>query len=119
LAYLNDEDGATRDAAGEFFFAAVDGGEADASGWATRPSLEAGLETVKTLVRDWIVLGLGDGVPLLARDQRARLATLPSRDAAAYAKLLAALGDADRIARTNVSPPLVADLVRMALAPSR
>jgi hypothetical protein len=119
LAYLNDEDGATRDAAVEFFFAAVEGGEADASGWATRPSLEAGLETVKTLVRDWIVLGLGDGVPLLARDQRARLATLPSRDAAAYAKLLAALGDADRIARTNVSPPLVADLVRMALAPSR
>jgi hypothetical protein len=119
LAYLNDEDGVTRDAAVQFFFAAVEGGEADASGWATRPSLEAGLETVKTLVRDWIVLGLGEGIPLLARDQRARLAMLPSRDAAAYAKLLAALGDADRIARTNVSPPLVADLVRMALAPSR
>jgi hypothetical protein len=119
LAYLNDEDGATRDAAVAFFFAAVEGGETDASAWATRPSLEAGLETVKTLVRDWIALGLGEGVPLLARDQRARLATLPSRDAAAYAKLLAALGDADRIARTNVSPPLVADLVRMALAPSR
>lgn len=119
LAYLNDEDGATRDAAVEWFFVAVQGGEADASGWATRPSLEAGLETVKTLVRDWIALGLGNGVPLLARDQRARLETLPSRDAVAYAKLLGALSDAERIAHTNVSPPLVADLVRMALAPSR
>lgn len=119
LAYVNDEDGATRNAAVEWFFAAVQGGEADAGGWATRPSLEAGLEMVKTLVRDWIALGLGGGVPLLARDQRARLATLPARDPAAYARLLAALGDAERIARTNVSPPLVADLVRMALTPSR
>ena len=118
LAYLVEGEGATRDAAVEWFFAAVQGGEADATGWATRPTLEAGLETVKTLARDWIALGLGGNVPLLARDQRARLEALPPREPAAFAKLLAALGDAERIARTNVSPPLVADLVRMALAPS-
>ncbi|MDQ6926910.1 MAG: hypothetical protein M3154_11840, partial [Candidatus Eremiobacteraeota bacterium] len=76
------------------------------------------LETVKTLARDWIALGLGDGVPILARDQRARLAALPPRDPPSFAKMLAAISDAERIARTNVSPPLVADLVRMALAPS-
>jgi hypothetical protein len=118
LAYLNDGDGATRDAAVEWFFAAVAGDEADAGGWATRPTLEAGLETVKTLTRDWIALGLGSNVPLLARDQRGRLEALAPRDPAAFAKLLGAIGDAERIARTNVSPPLVADLVRMALAPS-
>jgi DNA polymerase-3 subunit delta' len=118
LAYLDEGEGATRDAAVEWFFAAAQGGEADATGWATRPTLEAGLETVKTLARDWIALGLGGSVPLLARDQRSRLEDLPKREPAAYAKILAAIGDAERVARTNVSPPLVADLVRMALAPS-
>lgn len=118
LAYLDEGEGATRDAVVEWFFAAAEGGEADASGWATRPTLEAGLETVKTLARDWIALGLGGEVPLLARDQRARLEALPGRDPAAFARLLTAIGDAERIARTNVSPPLVADLVRMALAPN-
>ncbi|HZO95372.1 MAG TPA: hypothetical protein VFB22_16610 [Candidatus Baltobacteraceae bacterium] len=117
LAYLDEGEGATRDAAVEWFFAAAQGAEADAAGWATRPTLEAGLETVKTLARDWAALGVGEGVPLLARDQRARLAALPRREPAAYVKLLGALADADRIARTNVSPPLVAELVRMALAP--
>jgi DNA polymerase-3 subunit delta' len=117
-AVLDEGEGATRDAAVAWFFAAAAGAEADAAGWATRPALEAGLETVKTLTRDWIALGLGEGVPLLARDQRARLEVLPRREPAAYARLLGALGDAERIARTNVSPPLVAELVRMALAPS-
>ena len=119
LAYLDEGEGATRDAAVEWFFAAAEGGDADATGWATRPTLEAGLETVKTLARDWVALGVGDGVPLLARDQRARLEALPRREPAAFAKILAAIGDAERVARTNVSPPLVADLVRMALAPPR
>jgi DNA polymerase-3 subunit delta' len=117
LAYLDEGEGATRDAAVEWFFAAVEGGEADASGWATRPTLEAGLETVKTLARDWVALGLGDAVPLLAADQRARIAALPRRDPAQLARILAAIGDAERIARTNVTPALVADLVRTALAP--
>lgn len=118
LAYLNEGEGATRDAAVEWFFAAAHGDEADASGWATRPALESGLETVKTLARDWIALGLGASVPILARDQRARLEALPAREPVAFARMLAAIGDAERIARTNVSPPLVAELVRMALAPS-
>ena len=115
---LDDGEGSTRDAAIAWFFAAAAGDEADATGWATRPTLESGLETIKTLARDWVAVGLGGGVPLLARDQRARLEDLPSRDAPAFARLLGAIGDAERIARTNVTPALVADLVRMALAPS-
>jgi hypothetical protein len=35
---------------------------------------------------------------------------------AALARALGALGDAERVARTNVSPALVADLARMAIA---
>ena len=118
LAYLDEGEGATRDAAVEWFFAAAQGAEADASGWATRPTLEAGLETVKTLTRDWVALRLGESVPLLAADQRTRLEALAPREPAQYVKLLTAIGDAERIARTNVSPPLVVELVRIALAPS-
>ena len=42
-------------------------------------------------------------------------AGLPQRDPLAIARALGALGDAERIARTNVSPALVADLAKMAL----
>ena len=118
LQYLDEGEGAVRDAAVEWFFAAAEGAEADASGWATRPTLDAGLETVRTLARDWIALGVAEGAPLLAPDQRTRLAQLPRRDASAFVRLLAALSDAERIAHSNVTPLLVADLVRMALAPS-
>jgi hypothetical protein len=44
---------------------------------------------------------------------------LPKREPLALTRTLAAIGDAERIARTNVTPALVAGLVRMALAPSR
>lgn len=118
LQYLDEGEGAIRDAAVEWFFAAAQGAEADATGWATRPTLEAGLETVRTLARDWIALGIADGAPLLAPDQRARLRTLPQRDPNAFARLLSSLSDAERIAHSNVTPALVADLVRMALAPA-
>ncbi len=118
LQYLDEGEGAIRDAAVEWFFAAAQGGEADATGWATRPTLEAGLETVRTLARDWIALGIAGSAPLLAPDQRTRLVALPARDANAFARLLASLSDAERIAHSNVSPMLVADLVRMALAPA-
>ena len=64
-------------------------------------------------------LAVGDDrqpVPLLARDQMERIAGLPVREPAAIARALGALGDAERIARTNVSPALVADLAKIALA---
>jgi DNA polymerase-3 subunit delta' len=119
-AYLNEGEGATRDAAVDWFFAAVDGREADHAQWATRATLEEGLDTIKTLTRDWLVLQLaGATAPLLARDQTAELERLPKRDPLVLARTLAAIGDAERIARTNVTPALVAGLVRMALAPSK
>ncbi|MFN2461158.1 MAG: hypothetical protein ABR591_10785 [Candidatus Velthaea sp.] len=119
-AVLEEGAGAVRDAASAWFFAAATGTAADASVWATRATLEEGLETIKTLARDWLVLlACGPAAPMLARDQTAELRGLPPRDHSALAKSLASIGDAERIARTNVTPALVADLVRMALAPAR
>jgi DNA polymerase-3 subunit delta' len=111
-----DGEGTLREAAVAWFFATLEGGPADASAWATRPALEDGLEVIKTLTRDWLALRAGGpGVPLLARDQAERIGRLPLREPAAIARALGALGDAERIARTNVSPALVADLAKMAL----
>jgi len=113
---LLDGEGTTREAATAWFFQTLEGGSADAAGWATRPALEEGLEVVKTLTRDWLALRVGGSdVPLLARDQAERIARLPERDPQLIARALGALGDAERVARTNVSPALVADLARMAL----
>jgi DNA polymerase III delta prime subunit len=115
--YLDAGESATRDAAVAWFFAAVRGNESDSAQWATRAELEAGLDTIKTLARDWLVLQIaGPNAPLLARDQTAALLQLPPRNPAALTRTLAAIGDAERIARTNVTPALVAGLVRMALA---
>jgi hypothetical protein len=119
-AYFDEGEGVTRDAAVTWFFAAVAGNEADHSQWATRATLEDGLDTIKTLTRDWLVLQLaGPGAPLLARDQTSQLERLPKREPLALSRTLAAIGDAERIARTNVTPALVAGLVRMALAPAK
>lgn len=113
---LLDGEGTMRDAAVTWFFETLEGGAADAAGWATRPTLEEGLEVVKTLTRDWLAIRVGGtDVPLLARDQAERIARLPQRDPLLIARALGALGDAERIARTNVSPALVADLAKMAL----
>jgi DNA polymerase-3 subunit delta' len=114
---LLDGEGTMRDAVVTWFFETLEGGAADAAGWATRPTLEEGLEVVKTLTRDWLAIRVGGTeAPLLARDQAERIARLPQRDPLLIARALGALGDAERIARTNVSPALVADLAKMALA---
>jgi hypothetical protein len=108
-------DDGTREAAIAWFFATVTGTEADPNAWATRATLTEGLDVVKTLARDWLARRLSPDAPLLAPDQAQRLDALPSRDPALLVRTLAALGDAERIAHTNVSPALVADLAKMAL----
>lgn len=111
-------EGTARESAIEWFFAILEGREVDGASW-TRATLEEGLEVLKTLTRDWLALSLGTAdPPLLAPDQAARLAALRRPDPAVLVRALGALGDAERIARTNVSPPLVAELARMALAAS-
>lgn len=100
-----------------WFFEGVEGRPARES-WATRETLDDGLETIKTLVRDWIVASGTDGIALVSLDhekQLRRLRPLEGREAAA---LLARLDEAQRLAQTNVTPAHVAELVRMALVPN-
>jgi DNA polymerase-3 subunit delta' len=98
------------------WFLTVVGGGTPVETWATRDTLDDGLEVVKTLTRDWVALGAaGTNAALVAPDYGSELKglrPLESRDAIA---ILTRLDDAQRLARTNVGPAMVAEIVRMAL----
>jgi DNA polymerase III subunit delta' len=75
------------------------------------------LETVRLMLRDWAVLSLiGEDAPLLAPDLRERISALPKCDPQQTFALLSAAGEAEKTARTNVTPNLVADCLRMQLS---
>lgn len=119
LAALEDEEEALRANVARWFFEVVRGGTPEA-GWASRETLDDGLELIKTLVRDWIVLATsGDGARLLALDYATALRRLPGADAAHAVGALAKITQAQRLARTNVTPALVGEFVRMSLTPVR
>ncbi|MBV8151595.1 MAG: DNA polymerase III subunit, partial [Candidatus Eremiobacteraeota bacterium] len=77
---LEAEAAEVRDAAIAWFYSVLEGGEVDDSVWATRENLEEGLETIKTLTRDWAlarVAGAVKDVPARALDQVRAIAKLP------------------------------------------
>lgn len=114
LAQRDDED-SLRAGVAQWFFDVVSGRSPEET-WATRETLDDGLEILKTLLRDWLVLGqAGVHAPLLAVDHEQRLRTLPALDASAALAVIAKVDDAQRLARTNVSPNMVSELVRMSL----
>ena len=114
-AVLSGDEESVRAAVIGWFFEVV-GGETPEESWVTRDTLDEGLETLKTLVRDWTALSVaGKDTPVLAADVSSRLRKLPPLGAAVGANALARITDAQKIARTNVSPALVAGLVRMHL----
>jgi DNA polymerase III subunit delta' len=117
LAALEGEEESLRTQVARWFFESV-AGDSPQSAWATRETLDEGLETIKTLVRDWIVASGSDGIALLSVDQVERLRALRPLGGRAAAALLRKLDDAQRLARTNVRPELVSELVRMALTNS-
>ncbi|HEY5257601.1 MAG TPA: AAA family ATPase [Candidatus Baltobacteraceae bacterium] len=98
----------------EWFFAAV-GGATPPENWATRETLDEGIETIKALACDWVALGATSDAPLVAVDFDQRLRDLPALDPAVAVAMLSKIDDAQRIARTNVSPNMVGELVRMAI----
>ncbi len=114
LATLEGEEESLRAHVVRWFFESLAGKSPEGS-WATRETLDEGLETVKTLVRDWIVAGGGDGVALVSLDHADRLRALKPIEPRTAVALLSKLDDAQRLARTNVRPELVGELVRMAL----
>ena len=67
------------------------------------------------LARDWVAASAAPRSALLCSDYEKQLRGLPALSAANSVELLAKLDEAASLARTNVSPGLVADLVRMAL----
>jgi hypothetical protein len=127
-AILDGDETGLREASFAWFASAVRGEAADASflrlddrsltGAEKRANARELVELARAAARDWTALRLaGDGAPLLAGDQRERLSRLPARQPEALVALLAAVGDAARLADTNVSAGLVVDYLRLALAP--
>ncbi len=81
-----------------------------------RAFLSTLLQVVRSTARDWAVLALvGPDAALLGEDQRERLLRLPKPDARRALAVLAAAAEAERMAKTNVTPALVAEYLRMAL----
>jgi len=119
LAALEGEEESLRGQVVRWFFESV-AGKSPQDAWATRETLDEGLETIKTLVRDWIVSTASPraesrGVGLLTVDHAEELRRLQPLDHHVAVALLGKLDEAQRLARTNVRPEFVADLVRMAL----
>jgi DNA polymerase-3 subunit delta' len=115
IAALGGEEETLRGTIAEWFFTVVGGGSPQES-WVTRETLDEGLETLKSFVRDWTALSLaGDRAPLIAVDYGDELRALPKPAATDAAAMIAKLDDAQRLARTNVSPAMVLEIVRMAL----
>lgn len=127
-AILDDDDAGIRAAAFGWFASAVRGDVPNAaflrlddrslSGSEKRALVIELIEVVRVAVRDWAALILGEGVPLLAADQREGIARLPARELRSVVALLGAVADVERVARTNVSAGLVVDYLRMQLAPA-
>jgi DNA polymerase-3 subunit delta' len=83
-----------------------------------REAVASMLEMIRLVARDWAVLAVApDGGNLYAEDLRAQIERFPKRTTGEILALQQTLADAERLARTNVSAVLVADLVRMQLAP--
>lgn len=115
LAALAEDEEQLRDQVARWFFEAARGAT-PAQSWATRETLDEGLEIVKTLVRDWTALSdAGGDAPLLAVDYASELRALPPLANERAVGMLAKVTEAQRLARTNVSPALVGDFVRMAI----
>lgn len=116
MAALDEEEESLRSQVAAWFFSAAAGGDAPDQSWATRETLAEGLEIVKTLARDWVALGAaGEGVHLSAPDYGAQLRDLAPMESRAAVAMLASLDEAQRIARSNVPPSLVGEMVRMAI----
>ncbi len=116
LAALSDDEELLRDQVADWFFEVVKGATPEGA-WASRETLDEGLEIVKTLMRDWIALrseGVAAG-DALAVDYEPKLKKLPKIDAASAIGALTKIGEAQKLARTNVSPALVSEFVRMSL----
>jgi DNA polymerase III delta prime subunit len=113
IAALEGEEASVRAVAAAWFFEVIAGATPSES-WATRETLDAGLEVVKGLVRDWVAVGSANAQPLFTDYEKA-LRALPPLDGERFIEVLRRIDDAQRLAHTNVSPTMAGELVRMGL----
>ncbi|HTX04119.1 MAG TPA: hypothetical protein VMD07_10630 [Candidatus Acidoferrales bacterium] len=115
VSALSDDDESLRSQIAGWFFRVVDG-QTPEEGWASRETLDEGLDVLKSLVRDWTALAVaGDRAPLVCVDYASELRALPAIAPGDAVAMIGKIDDAQRLARTNVSPSMVSELVRMAL----
>ncbi len=114
IGALGGDDESLRDTVASWFFAAVRG-KTPEEVWATRETLDEGLETVKMLARDWVASGVAAGSNLMAADYSKELRTLPKLEADDAVAVLAKIDEAQRMARTNVMPGMVSEFLRLTL----
>jgi DNA polymerase III subunit delta' len=114
LAALEPDEESLRTQVVRWFFESLEG-KSPPESWATRETLDEGLETIKTLLRDWIVAGGSNGIALVSLDYEDRLRALEPLAPSDAVELLRTVDEAQRLARTNVSPAMVGEIVRMAL----
>ena len=115
VSALGADDETLRSQVAGWFFRVLDG-ETPEEGWASRETLDEGLDVLKSLVRDWTALAsAGDRAPLVCVDFASELRALPAIAPSDAIAMFGKLDDAQRLARTNVSPTMVSELVRMAL----
>lgn len=125
LEVLEDEESGLRQAAVGWFGAALRGSTFDLrldergeTAAERREILAAILEHVRVVARDWAVVNAaGAAAPMLAPDLQAEIERMPRRSAADAIAVLSSVASVTRMANTNVSPALVADYLRMELAP--
>ena len=109
-----DQEASLRSAVATWFFDVVEGRTPE-TGWATRETLDEGVELIRTFARDWMVLSTQTQSPVLAGDFNTRLRELHPLKTPAGIALLASLDEARSIAATNVPPAMVAERIRMAV----
>lgn len=98
-----------------WFFAAA-ANDVSEENWATRETLDEGIEIVRLLARDWVALSTVGGQSAMGTaDARDRLRTLPVLSSANAVCLLGRLDDARGVSHSNVSANLVSEMMRMAV----
>jgi DNA polymerase-3 subunit delta' len=106
---------AMRGEAGDASFLGLD--DRSLTGAQKRENVRALIEIVRIAARDWATSILAHGaVAPFAGDQRERIERIAPRDPKAVTAVLAALGEVERLAHSNVSPGLVVDYLRAQLA---
>lgn len=115
MASLEGDEESLRSQVADWFFAVIEGRSPE-EGWASRDVLDEGLEMIKSLARDWIAISAtGTTAPLVTIDYAQELRDLPPLEPADALAILTKIDEAQRFARTNVSPAMVSEIVRMSL----